>query len=151
MINTYVLDTQSLVWFVKGTYAKVGEPAFLALTDRIARVVVPVYALQEMQQKFVNKRSAISIPPSGIVRVLAYCRNVRILPRGAAVVTREYATRKQVQRRQLDLDDQDIAIVAAVLHVRDCVPGRVRLVTSDGKLQKWARSAAGIDLLSTGS
>jgi rRNA-processing protein FCF1 len=146
----YVVDTQTLVWFAKGLVGNLGLNAFVALIHPRARVLVPSYVLEEIQRKFarkVNSNREIKIPPTALLRVLLHCSNARILPRGEAVLAREFKLQTNVAKRAEVVSSQDIPIAAAVLVVRDFYPGPVVLITSDRGLRKWAASI-GVPVLS---
>jgi hypothetical protein len=136
----YVLDTQCLVWFVKGHARKLGLNALLAIQSPHARIVIPSYALEEIQRKFNPKmqssKDAIRIPPTALLRVVTECSNVRVLARGSAVLAREFQLKNG--QRQNGIPDQDIAIAAAVLVVKQYYNGPVLLLTSDRRFRAWA-------------
>jgi rRNA-processing protein FCF1 len=137
----YVIDTNALVWFAKGLVGKFNLNAFVALIHPRARVVVPSYVLEEIGQKFRpfgNNNNSIKIPPSALLRTLVQCSNAKLLPRGAAVQATEFRLMSRVNRRLEEIDKQDIPIAAATLVVQECCGDPVVLITSDGKLIRWA-------------
>ena len=146
----YVIDTNTLVWFAKGLVGKFNLNAFVALIHPRARVVVPSYVLDEIRQKFKpfgNKNNSINIPPSALLRTLVQCSNAKLLPRGlAAVQAIEFRLRSRVDRRLEEIGIQDIPIAAAVLVLQECYGDPVVLITSDGKLNRWA-SMRGVRIL----
>ena len=144
----YVLDTHALVWYVKGRMSQFGLNAFISMIHPRARIVIPAYALIEVQQKFTpkmdGKKNSMRIPPTPLLRLLCKCSNVRILPRGPETLAWEF--RLKHTNRTNHIDDQDIAIAAAVLVVRQHCEEPVALVTNDGSLVKWA-SSAGVPII----
>jgi len=141
----FVIDTQTLVWFVKGRFLNLSRRAFLTLVDPRARVVIPSFVLQEIQDKFPydgRRKGDISIPPTALLRILHRCSNVRILPRGVAVLAREFELHRLRKARKIEIDAQDVQIAAAVLVVRDYHRGSAVLVTSDGRLARWASATS---------
>lgn len=137
----YVLDTQALVRFLKGLRRRLGSNAFKKMNDPRARIVVPSYALEEIQAKFartVSKTSSeINIPPTACLRLLLHCSNARVFPRGPAVLAEEFLLRDRTRRRS-PLERQDIPVAATVLALRRGYKGTVWLVTCDHRLKSWA-------------
>jgi rRNA-processing protein FCF1 len=146
---TYVIDTQALVWLIKGSVRKLGLNSFVTLIHPRARVVVPSYVLEEINQKFARPRidmsSEIKVPPTALLRLLHRCVNVRILPRGAESLAKEFKLRNYVQRKLIAA--QDVPIAAAALVVRDYCPDPVVLITRDRELRRWANTV-GVEILS---
>jgi hypothetical protein len=136
-----VLDTQTLVRFALGLYLKLSHKAFFSLVDAKARIVIPSYSLEEILKKFPyqkRKSDDIPIPPTALLRALRSCSNARILPRGAAVLYREFELNRKLNARRIVLANQDIPIAAATLVVQNYTGEVVTLVTSDGGLSRWA-------------
>jgi len=133
----YLLDTNALVHYLKGNVLRLGWGTFATLSARDSRLVVPSYALEEIQFKFArdtrSSRREINIPPTPCLKVLLTRSNVRVLARGPAVLDEEFRLRtpKPV------LDIQDIPIAAAALAIRRHY-GTLCLVTSDQELRSWA-------------
>lgn len=137
----YVVDTQALVWFTKGLPRVMGLNAYVALTHPRARIVIPSYVLEEIQRKFeprTKSNKTIKIPPTALLRLLYQCSNVRILPRGGALLAREFRLQQKARKGSEVVSAQDIPIAAAVLTVRDYYDGPIVLVTADGKLRRWS-------------
>jgi PIN domain nuclease of toxin-antitoxin system len=136
----YVLDTHCLVWFVKGHGRKLGLSTLLNLQNPHAKIVIPSFALEEIQGKFNPKmqsnKDAIKIPPTALLRLVIKCSNVRVLTRGPSVLAREFQLKNR--QRQNDIPAQDVAIAAAVLVVRQSYSGPVLLLTRDFRLKAWA-------------
>ncbi len=148
----YVMDTHTLVWFAKGHAQRLGVNSLLVLIHPRARLVVPIYALEEIERRFtprINSPNYINIPPTALLRLLHHCANVRILPRGSACLAKEFQLRHLVQMHIENIPSQDIPIAAAVLVVRDYHHGRVVLLTSDGKLKAWA-TRIGVSVITSG-
>jgi hypothetical protein len=139
----YVIDTHALVWFVKGRLAQFGLNAFVSMIHPRARLVIPSHAFTEVQQKFTPKldsrKNNMRVPPTPLLRLVSKCSNVKILPRGPASLAWEFRLKRA--DRTHSLDDQDIAIAAAVLVARQYYEGPVALITYDGPLTEWASSA----------
>jgi PIN domain nuclease of toxin-antitoxin system len=137
----YVVDTHTVVWFVKGHYHRLGINPFIVLIHPRARLVVSAYSLEEVQRKFeprTNSANHIRIPPTALLRLLHQCTNIRILPRGSACLAKEFQLHSKVRNHLEDIPFQDIPIAATVLVVRDYYHGPVVLITSDRKLKAWA-------------
>ncbi len=60
------------------------------------------------------------------------------LPRGVALLAREFQLHQSARKSRDAVPTQDIPIAAAVLVVRDYYKGPVVLMTSDSKLKKWS-------------
>lgn len=133
----YLLDTHAVVYYLKGNVLRLGWRTFEAISARESRIVVPSYALEEIQNKFVrDTRSArleINIPPTPCLKVLLTRSNLRVLTRGPTVLAEEFRLRTP----KPIVDVQDIPIAAAALVVRKLL-GTLCLVTSDRKLRRWA-------------
>ncbi len=145
-VAAHVVDTQTLVWFAMGLLPKLSRSVYQRLTGGGVCIVVPSYVLEEIQIKFpsANRRPKdVPIPPTALLRVLHQCSNARLLPRGEAILAREFKLDRMRRERKIDIDVQDIPIAAAVLVVRDYHSGPTILVTSDQKLGRWA---SGINL-----
>jgi hypothetical protein len=140
----YVLDTHIVAWFALGLLKKLNPAAVWTLFDRKARIVIPSYVLQEIRNKFpylnMRKNHDIPIPPTALLRLLQRCSNARILPRGEAILAKEFSLTLMLSQRQIDIAAQDIPIAAAVLVAKDYYGGPIILITSDAKLEKWALS-----------
>jgi hypothetical protein len=138
-----VVDTHALIWFVKGSVLPLGLNSFVSMIHPRARIVIPLHALTEVQQKFTpkmdSKKSSVRVPPTALLRLLNKCTNVRILPRGSVSLAWEFRLKRD--KRTIGIPDQDIAIAAAVMVARQHYDGPVALITKDGPLTKWASSA----------
>lgn len=137
----FVLDTQALVRYLKGLRRRLGSEAFKIMIHPRARIVVPSYALEEIQAKFARLVSQsgreISIPPTACLRLLLRCSNTRVFPRGATVLAEEFRLGGRTPRKS-PLERQDIPVAATVLAIRRGYAGTVSLVTCDQKLRIWA-------------
>ena len=133
----YVLDTHVLVWFAKGHAHKLGLNSLMALLGRRARIVVPSYALEEVQRQFSPSMRAgkdMLVPPTPLLRLILKCLNARVLPRGPALLAEEF----RLHKRHSSIPVQDIPIAAAVLVAKKYYDGPVLLATCDRELKRWA-------------
>ncbi len=144
----YVIDTHILAWFVQGLFRKLSHcrAAVWTLINPRTRIVIPSYALEEVRNKFpyLNMRknnNNIAIPPTALLRLLQLCSNAKILPRGEAILAKEFSLTMMLHHRRINIDAQDIPIAAAVLVAKDYYKGPIVLITSDTKLERWALSA----------
>ena len=146
----YVVDTHIVVWFAEGLYTNLSWAATGTLLDPRTRIVIPSYVLQEIRNKFpylnTRKNNQIAISPTALLRLLHRCSNARILPRGEAILAKEFALELMRSKRQIDVEAQDIPVAAAVLVAKEYYGGPTTLITSDEKLEKWALSV-GIPVL----
>jgi rRNA-processing protein FCF1 len=145
----HILDTNAVVFWGKGGSST--QKTIKALSDPQARLVIPSYVFEEIhidfRKRLVNQNNgAIRIPPSPLLRLVKHCSNVRILPRGAAVLAWEFRLWNENNKRKIGISNQDIPIAAAVNAVRDCDAWTVVLVTSDGELRRWAMQN-GVDVI----
>lgn len=139
--TVYVLDTQTLVWFLKGNVHLLGPNRGSALKHPRARIVVPLYALEEMRTKFIRpkvNKDAIRIPPTPCLRLLLKCSNVRVLSTGPAMFA-EASVFHELNGEQTEVTKQDVPIAAAALVVHRRHLGVTCLVTRDKSLRTWAR------------
>lgn len=137
-----VLDTHVLVWYAKGSTHQLGPRTLKALKASSAKIVIPAYALIEIQRGFNHKmdtkRDGMRLPPTPLLRLLCNCPNVRILPRGKASLAWEFRLSHETGKA---ISQQDIPIAAAAMVCRDYYQGPIALVTQDGLLCKWSKTA----------
>lgn len=138
----YVIDTHVLAWFAKGWFLRLGSNAFVVMIHPRARIIIPSYALMEIERRFAPRKicdkNSIRVPPTALLRLINKCSNARILPNSPAVLASEFRLRRE--KRTNWIPDQDIPIAAAVMFARQHYDGPVALITKDGPLTKWAQS-----------
>jgi hypothetical protein len=99
----YILDTNSVVFWGKGLSSS--RKTLQALSDPLARLVVPSYVFEEIQRDFTTRLfklrdHAMKIPPSPLLRLVLHCSNVRILPRGPATLALEFRLAQETKNRK---------------------------------------------------
>ena len=133
----FLLDTHAVVHYLKGNLLRLGWRTFEALSGQRCRIVVPIFALEEIRYKFArdtgSAKREINIPPTPCLKVLLTRSNVRVLPRGPTVLAEEFRMRTP----KPIIDVQDIPIAAAALAVRKRCD-ILYFVTSDQTLRSWA-------------
>jgi hypothetical protein len=138
----FVIDTHALIWFIKGKGRQLGLNAFVLMIHPRSRIVIPAYALMEVQRKFTakmdSKKTSMRVPPTALLRLVSKCSNVRILPNCLASLAWEFRIKRD--KSAIGIPDQDIPIAAAVMVSRQQYSGPVALITNDGPLEKWAFS-----------
>jgi predicted nucleic acid-binding protein len=141
----YVLDTHALVWFLKRD-RPIGKKALTILLNRKSRLVIPIYAFEEIGMKSVRNSSAnrpdrIGIPPATALRAVTGSINIKIFPKSPAVLLEEERLRREVRLRKAFLDAQDLPICATALAIQKAFAGTavVYLLSKDADILKWGR------------
>lgn len=142
-LSLYVLDTQALVFFLKGEAHRLGIRAFQAVTAPFAKIVVPSYAFEEIEKKFARvgkpRIKEINIPPSAALKLVLRSSNARVFARGPTVLAAEFHLRWAVGNHRL-LPQQDLPVAATVMTILNSYDGGVVLISSDKELATWAKS-----------
>ena len=141
----YVLDTHTLVWFLKRDI-KIGRRALKIMLSSQSRLVVPIYLLEEIRLKSLNdnpkhRNQRIGLPPATVLRILTKSQNIKVFPRSPAVVFEEEKLYRAVMLRRQYLPRQDIPICATALAIKRAFTdsAEVFLITKDVDIRQWGK------------
>ncbi|HEV8328254.1 MAG TPA: PIN domain-containing protein [Nitrospiraceae bacterium] len=141
----YVLDTHTLVWFLKRDRA-IGQRALKIMLSSQSRLVVPIYLIEEIRLKSLNdnpkhRNQRIGLPPATVLRILTMTQNIKVFPRSPAVAFEEEKLYQAVMLRRQNLQKQDIPICATALAIKRALTGsaEVFLITTDAVIRQWGK------------
>ena len=141
----YVLDTHTLVWFLKRDI-KIGRRALKIMLSSQSRLVVPIYLIEEIRLKSLNdnpkhRNQRIGLPPATVLRILTKSQNIKVFPRSPAVVFEEEKLYRAVMLRRQYLPRQDIPICATALAIKRAFTdsAEVFLITKDVDIRQWGK------------
>jgi len=141
----YVLDTHTLVWFLKRDRA-IGQRTLKIMLSSQSRLVVPIYLIEEIRMKSLNdnlkhRNQRIGLPPATVLRILTKSQNIKVFPRSPAVVFEEEKLYRAVMLRRQYLHKQDIPICATALAIKRALAdsAEVFLITRDAVIRQWGQ------------
>ena len=141
----YVLDTHTLVWFLKRDRI-IGQKAMKIMLSSQSRLVVPIFLIEEIRLKSLSgnpkhRNQRIGLPPATVLRILTKSQNIKVFPRSPAVAFEEETLHRAVMLRRQNLPKQDIPICATALAIKRALTNsaEVFLITKDAEIRQWGK------------
>lgn len=135
----YVVDTHAFVRFAKA-FPTLGARALSVMRDPRSKLVLPLHCFEELRQKFIDGRDPMWIPPTASLRLVLSSSNVKVFPRGPAVITEEFRLSRAFRNQKTQVPKQDIPICATLLAIRRHHGDRVGMISVDPKIKLWCQA-----------